>query len=114
MGMSLVPGEIVALVGPSGAGKSTLLHIAGLLERPDSGNVMIGREDASTLPEAERTRLLDDYQDTLANPYLAAERGYVDGVIAPHETRVAVIRALRALRTKRASRPPKKHGNIPL
>ncbi len=57
VGMSLVPGEIVALVGPSGAGKSTLLHIAGLLERPDSGNVMIGREDASTLPEAERTRL---------------------------------------------------------
>ncbi len=65
-------------------------------------------------PAAERVRLLDEYQDTLANPYLAAERGYIDGVILPHETRGAVVRALRALRSKRASRPPKKHGNIPL
>jgi lipoprotein-releasing system ATP-binding protein len=55
--MSLVPGEIVALVGPSGAGKSTLLHIAGLLERPDVGEVIIGGEACSGLREADRTRL---------------------------------------------------------
>ena len=54
------------------------------------------------------------YEDELCNPYLAAERGYVDAVIEPAATRVAVIKALRALRTKRASLPPKKHGNIPL
>ena len=58
--------------------------------------------------------LLDEYQDTLANPYIAAERGYVDRVIFPHETRTMMIRALRTLRNKRASRPPRKHGNIPL
>jgi len=50
-------GEIVALVGPSGAGKSTLLHIAGLLERPDSGAVIIGARDCSRLSEEERTEL---------------------------------------------------------
>jgi propionyl-CoA carboxylase beta chain len=55
-----------------------------------------------------------EYEDTLANPYIAAERGYVDAVIRPSETRAQVVRALRALRNKRASLPPKKHGNIPL
>ena len=65
-------------------------------------------------PEAQRAELIEDYEATLANPYMAAERGYVDRVILPQETRPMVVRALRALRTKRASRPPKKHGNIPL
>jgi propionyl-CoA carboxylase beta chain len=64
--------------------------------------------------EAERLRLVDDYEDAIVNPWDAAARGYVDGVIAPSETRVQVVRALRALRSKRASVPPKKHGNIPL
>ena len=62
----------------------------------------------------ERARLIAEYDDTLANPYVAAERGYIDRVILPSETRAMVVRALRALRGKRASLPPKKHGNIPL
>ena len=65
-------------------------------------------------PEAERARLVQEYDDELTNPYVAADRGYVDQVIYPHETRAQVIRALRLLRTKRGVLPPKKHGNIPL
>jgi propionyl-CoA carboxylase beta chain len=55
-----------------------------------------------------------DYEDTLLNPYAAAERGYVDSVIPPSYTRGYVARALRVLREKRETLPPKKHGNIPL
>ena len=64
--------------------------------------------------EARRAVLIDEYETTLANPYIAAERGYVDAVIAPHETRLEIVRALRLLRSKRESLPAKKHGNIPL
>jgi propionyl-CoA carboxylase beta chain len=65
-------------------------------------------------PEAKRAELVTEYEDHLANPYLAAERGYIDAVIQPHETRGEVVRALRLLRSKRETLPPKKHGNIPL
>ncbi len=65
-------------------------------------------------PDTRRAELIQEYEDHLANPYLAAERGYVDAVIHPHETRTEVVRALRLLRSKRETLPPKKHGNIPL
>ena len=65
-------------------------------------------------PDAKRAELITEYEDTLANPYVAAERGYVDAVISPHETRIEVVRALRLLRSKRETLPAKKHGNIPL
>jgi propionyl-CoA carboxylase beta chain len=64
--------------------------------------------------EAARADFIKLYEETLANPYIAAERGYIDTVITPSNTRMNVTRALRALRTKRESLPPKKHGNIPL
>jgi len=63
---------------------------------------------------ALRERRVTEYEDTLANPYVAADRGYVDAVIRPAETRSQVVRALRTLRTKRQTLPPRKHGNIPL
>ncbi|HEX4472551.1 MAG TPA: acyl-CoA carboxylase subunit beta [Nocardioides sp.] len=65
-------------------------------------------------PETRRAELITEYEDTLANPYIAAERGYVDGVIPPHETRTEIVRALRLLASKREVLPSKKHGNIPL
>ena len=78
-------------------------------------NILYRQEIAGAAdPEAVRARLIEEYDATLANPYTAAERGYIDRVILPSETRPMIVRALRALRTKRASRPPKKHGNIPL
>lgn len=58
--------------------------------------------------------LQDQYNEEFANPYEAAERGYVDDVIEPHQTRIELIKALRSLRTKVESNPWKKHGNIPL
>nr|WP_062137152.1 acyl-CoA carboxylase subunit beta [Demequina aestuarii] len=64
--------------------------------------------------EAERARLTAEYEDQIVNPYDAADRGYVDAVIEPSQTRAHIVRSLRALRTKRASLPPKKHGNVPL
>ena len=63
---------------------------------------------------AQRAEKAAEYEDALFNPYIAADRGYVDAVIRPAETRSQVTRALRRLRTKRQTLPPKKHGNIPL
>jgi propionyl-CoA carboxylase beta chain len=78
-------------------------------------NILYRKEIAkSDEPEDLRAKLITEYDDELANPYVAAERGYVDAVISPHETRVEVTRVLRLLRTKRQTLPPKKHGNIPL
>ena len=78
-------------------------------------NILYRKElAASDDPETMRARLVTEYEDELANPYLAAERGYVDAVINPRETRVEITRVLRLLRTKRQTLPPKKHGNIPL
>ena len=79
-------------------------------------NILYRRELADAGDDAAdtRTELVQEYEDHLANPYIAAERGYVDSVIPPSYTRSYVVKALRALRTKRQTLPPKKHGNIPL
>jgi propionyl-CoA carboxylase beta chain len=78
-------------------------------------NILYRKEIAkSEQPEELRAELITEYDDELTNPYIAAERGYVDAVISPHETRVEITRVLRLLRTKRQTLPPKKHGNIPL
>jgi propionyl-CoA carboxylase beta chain len=80
-----------------------------------AANILYRRELAAAAdPDELRATLVTDYEDTLVNPYIAAERGYVDSVIPPSRTRSFVIRSLRILRNKRQAMPPKKHGNIPL
>ncbi|NYI70213.1 propionyl-CoA carboxylase beta chain [Naumannella cuiyingiana] len=92
------PTAQIAVMGAQGA--VNILHRRTLAEADD--------------PEARRAELIDDYETQLANPYIAAERGYVDQVIHPRRTRLEIARALRLLESKREQLPPKKHGNIPL
>ncbi|GAA4693162.1 acyl-CoA carboxylase subunit beta [Nocardioides conyzicola] len=96
------PTAQIAVMGAQGA--ANIVHRKTLKKVEDDGGDV----------EAKRAELIDEYETTLANPYIAAERGYVDAVITPHETRVEVVRALRLLRSKRETLPAKKHGNIPL
>ncbi len=78
-------------------------------------NVIFRREiSQADEPERRRAELIEEYEEQFGNPYIAAERGYLDDVIEPAETRPRLIQALRMLKTKREQVPPRKHGNIPL
>ena len=78
-------------------------------------NVLYRRElQLSNSSDEVRQTKIEEYRDRFANPFVAAERGYIDDVIEPHETRAKVIRALRMLANKTDTMPRKKHGNIPL
>jgi propionyl-CoA carboxylase beta chain len=92
------PTAEVAVMGPEGAVNIVFRHE---LERADD-------------PEAKRAELIAHYRERFANPYTAAERGYVDDVIEPRRTRPVLVDALETALTKRERRPPRKHGNIPL
>jgi acetyl-CoA carboxylase carboxyltransferase component len=78
-------------------------------------NILYRRELAAAKdPEATRKQLIAEYNAKFANPFVAAELGYLDDVIDPRDTRPRLIRALHSLRNKRQRLPAKKHGNIPL
>ncbi|UCG19800.1 MAG: methylmalonyl-CoA carboxyltransferase [Deltaproteobacteria bacterium] len=80
-----------------------------------AANIIFRREiQGAKDPEEKRKELIQDYQNRLYNPYIAASRGYIDAVIVPSETRPRLIEALEVLSTKRETLPPKKHGNIPM
>ena len=83
---------------------------------PDGAVNIIYREEISNAedPDTRRSELIADYQERFTNPYVAANRGYLDDVIDPAATRPTVIRALEMLQNKRDTLPAKKHGNIPL
>ena len=92
------PTAEIAVMGPEGA-----------------VNIIFRKEIAeSAAPEETRARLVAEYREKFANPYVAASRGYLDAVIEPHETRPRLINALEMLQNKRDTNPAKKHGNIPL
>ena len=83
---------------------------------PDGAvNIVFRRELASATDQiAKKTELVESYRETFANPYRAAELGFVDAVIRPEDTRRILIEAYATLENKRDQNPPKKHGNIPL
>ncbi|MHB8507477.1 MAG: acyl-CoA carboxylase subunit beta [Candidatus Dormibacteria bacterium] len=92
------PSAEIAVMGPAGA-----------------VNVIFKRDISGAPDPAQRSKeLVDDYIDKFANPYFAAERGYIDDIIEPMQTRPRLISALTALQGKRVGRPQRKHGNIPL
>jgi propionyl-CoA carboxylase beta chain len=92
------PTAEIAVMGPEGA-----------------VNIVYRRELLAAADEsAVRAQKTEEFRERFANPFVAAERGYVDDVIEPRETRPRVIRALRMLETKVDTMPRKKHGNIPL
>ncbi|MCA9972743.1 MAG: acyl-CoA carboxylase subunit beta, partial [Anaerolineales bacterium] len=83
---------------------------------PDGAVKIIHRQEiaAADDPDGRKTELVAEYRDHFANPYIAAQRGYVDDIIMPSETRPRLINALHMLQNKRDHNPPKKHGNMPL
>ena len=92
------PSAEIAVMGPEGA-----------------VNIVFRKEiEAAKDPRKRAAELVTEYREKFANPYLAAELGYIDDVIEPEETRPVLIKALHALRSKRESRPQRKHGNLPL
>jgi len=92
------PSAEIAVMGPEGA-----------------VNILFRKQIAAAKdPEAERKKLVDEYKDKFDNPYIAAERGYIDAIILPRETRPRLCAALDASLGKRETRPARKHGNIPL
>ncbi|GAB4331033.1 MAG: carboxyl transferase domain-containing protein [Candidatus Abyssubacteria bacterium] len=92
------PTAEVAVMGAAGA--ANIIHRKEIKEAAD--------------PDAMRKQKVREYEEIFSNPYIAASRGHVDAVIHPRDTRPRLVEALRVLITKRESRPPKKHGNIPM
>jgi len=92
------PSAQIAVMGAEGA--------VGIIHRKE----IAGASD----PDAKRAELIADYTERFSNPYVAAERGYIDDVIAPQDTRRKLVQSLEMLRSKREAIPQRKHGNIPL
>ncbi len=117
------PSAEIAVMGPEGAVnivyKRELEKVRQDAEAKTGANNSFGSEaekleEVERLVAGERSQLVEAFRDRFANPYIAAEHGYVDGVILPRETRKRLIDSLEMLQNKREKNPAKKHGNIPL
>jgi propionyl-CoA carboxylase beta chain len=103
------PTAEIAVMGPEGA-----VNIVYKRELERAAQVGKTEAERTAILERERSKKAEEFRERFANPYVAAERGYVDAVIRPRDTRKKLIDALEMLDTKRDKNPPKKHGNIPL
>jgi propionyl-CoA carboxylase beta chain len=103
------PTAEIAVMGPEGA--VNIVYKRELERAAQMGKTEAERRE---ILERERSKKIEEFRERFANPYVAAERGYIDAVIRPRETRKKLIDALEMLDTKREKNPPKKHGNIPL
>ena len=103
------PTAEIAVMGPEGA-----VDIVYKRELERAGNSNANESERSASRERIRQEKIEEFRERFANPYVAAERGFVDAVIQPRNTRKSLIRALEMLDSKRDKNPPKKHGNIPL
>jgi propionyl-CoA carboxylase beta chain len=103
------PTAEIAVMGPEGA-----VNIVYKRELEKAAAAAKSDGDKAEAVNKVRQQKIEEFRDRFANPYVAAERGYVDAVIRPRDTRKLLIDALAMLETKRDKNPPKKHGNIPL
>jgi propionyl-CoA carboxylase beta chain len=103
------PTAEIAVMGPDGA-----VNIVYKREMEKAASAATSEAEKEKIISKVRQQKIEEFRDRFANPYVAAERGYLDAVIRPRDTRRLVIDALEMLETKRDKNPPKKHGNIPL
>jgi propionyl-CoA carboxylase beta chain len=114
------PGAELAVMGAQGAvnilyRKELLSAEVAVMGPQGAVNIIFRKEiDGAPNPDTRRAELIEEYTERFANPYIAAERGYVDDVIDPRETRRMLVQSLEMLRTKREQLPQRKHGNLPL
>jgi propionyl-CoA carboxylase beta chain len=104
------PTAEIAVMGPEGAVNIVYKREFDRAVKDGDGGGTKGEEALAKL----RSEKVEEFRERFANPYIAAERGYVDSVIRPRDTRRRIIQALEMLDTKRDKNPPRKHGNIPL
>ncbi len=109
------PTAEIAVMGPEGA--VNIVHgreLSAVVQEAEMRTGPLSEEQKAAVLAEARSQKVEEFREQFANPYIAAERGFVDAVIAPHDTRRLLISALEMLDGKRDKNPPKKHGNIPL